>query len=460
MRNLLFISCFFTVIGINAQSVPNPGFEFWNTSSIDNPTDYPLNSNQMANILGLPFNCNKIADPQQGALAMQLNTVSNANDTLIGYFFNGDPNTLTGGIPYSGHPITLTGYYKNNQMPGDTGILLIVFKEGGTAISFDFAIFTGTHTAYTPFTVVLTIPPFANPDSIIFGAASSNGFNTNGIPGSMLQFDNITFTLTPTQPANMNGSFENWITTNTSTPQDWATAGGFTFQTTDVHAGTYALSLSTFAYDPQNFSPSYASNGTITSNGLSGGRPYTLLNDTLCGWYKFTAMGIDSGIAFVQTSLATSPVGMAFQILPPNSAYTYFSIPFSSFTQPDTLLVVIASSSNNTTLSNVGSVLKIDDLYLKSSQVGITELSWNIFGMVKLYPNPSNVNCWIEFDNTKNAPVVMTITDGLGKVISEISVEETGHQRQNIDTSVLNKGCYLVTLTQNGKSTCRPLLVD
>lgn len=86
MRNLLFISCFFTVIGINAQSVPNPGFEFWNTSSIDNPTDYPLNSNQMANILGLPFNCNKIADPQQGALAMQLNTVSNANDTLIGYF--------------------------------------------------------------------------------------------------------------------------------------------------------------------------------------------------------------------------------------------------------------------------------------------------------------------------------------------------------------------------------------
>ena len=121
---------------------------------------------------------------------------------------------------------------------------------------------------------------------------------------------------------------------------------------------------------------------------------------------------------------------------------------------------MIASSSNNTTLSNVGSVLKIDDLYLKSSQVGITELSWNIFGMVKLYPNPSNVNCWIEFDNTKNAPVVMTITDGLGKVISEISVEETGHQRQHIDTSVLNKGCYLVTLTQNGKSTCRPLLVD
>jgi hypothetical protein len=80
----------FTVIGTYAQSVPNPGFEFWNISSLDNPTDYPLNSNQMANVLGLPFNCNKIVDPQQGNLAMQLNTVSNANDTLIGYFFNGE----------------------------------------------------------------------------------------------------------------------------------------------------------------------------------------------------------------------------------------------------------------------------------------------------------------------------------------------------------------------------------
>ncbi|HET6989679.1 MAG TPA: T9SS type A sorting domain-containing protein, partial [Bacteroidia bacterium] len=186
----------------------------------------------------------------------------------------------------------------------------------------------------------------------------------------------------------------------------------------------------------------------------------SLMNDTLCGWYKFTPAGTDSATVFVQTTQNTSVVGANAIGLPAAANYTFFSLPFSSVVQPDTLLLVLASSYANTNISNVGSVFKIDDLYLKSSLAGIHELNWNVFGMVQLYPNPSSADCWIEFDNTKNTPVVLTISDALGKIISEITISETGHQRQHIDTSAMSKGSYLITLTQDGKRTSRPLLVQ
>lgn len=458
---LLFTISLFAAIAMNAQTVQNGGFEYWNNSSMDNLLYYPQNSNPQALQMGLPQNALKVADPQQGTLAIKLNTVTNGVDTLFGYFINGDPNTGQGGIPYNQHPITLTGYYKSNVMPGDTAIFIVSFKQAGVVVSFDGFAFTGVHAAYTPFTVTLTIPALATPDSVIVGAASSNAFISNGIPGSMLQLDNLTFTGVATQPAMMNGSFENWTTLNTSTPLNWAVAGDLVYQTTDVHAGSYAVQMTTFSYGGPNVSPSYITNGIFPpQSGPQGGRPYTLTNDTLCGWYKFIPVGIDSATVYVQTKQNNSTVGGGVLGLPAASTYTFFSLPFSSFTQPDSLLLVLASGYNGTDVSNVGSVFKVDDLYLKSSPLGIPVLNWNVFGKVELYPNPSNVDCWMEFDNNENAPIIMTITDELGKTVSENVITESGHQRQHIDTSVLGKGIYIVTLTQNGKHAARKLFVE
>ncbi|MCX6310194.1 MAG: T9SS type A sorting domain-containing protein [Bacteroidetes bacterium] len=461
-HKLLFTISLFVAMAMSAQTIPNSGFEFWNASSIDNPLYYPQTSNQQALQAGLPQNALKVTDPQQGTLAIQLNTVTNGVDTMFGYFLNGDPNSLAGGIPYSQHPITLTGYYKCNVMAGDTAFVFIVFKQGGIAVSQDFAIFTGNHSsAYVPFTLTLTIPALATPDSIIVGAASSNAFVNRGIPGSMLQLDNLTFTGVSSQPTMMNGSFENWISINTSTPQNWGTAGDLIYQTNDAHTGTYAVEMNTFSYGGPNVSPSYITNGVFPpQSGPQGGRPYTLLNDTLCGWYKYIPVGIDSATIYLSTSQNTVGVGGGVLGLPPVSVYTFFSMPFSSFMQPDTLLIVLASGYNGSDASNVGSVFKVDDLYLKSSAVGIAVLNWNTFGKVQLYPNPSSVDCWMEFDNNENSPMKMTVTDELGKTVSEIEITGTGHQRQHIDTSVLSKGIYVVTLTQNGNHTSRKLFVD
>jgi hypothetical protein len=458
---LLFAALLFSSAAANAQAIANGGFESWNASSTDMLNYYPQTSNPQALSMNLPANALKVADPQQGALALQLNTVANATDTMFGFITNGDPTTGQGGIPYAQHPITLTGYYKSNVMPGDTALLLIMFKEAGIVLSLDGMAFTGVHNTYTSFSVALTIPAISNPDSIVFAAVSSNAFVNNGIPGSMLQLDNLTFTGVASQPALMNGSFESWTTVNTSRPIQWSVAGDIAYQTPDAHSGNYAIMLNTFPAAPGFPSPSYLTNGFFPPNqGPVGGRPYSLTNDTLCFWYKFIPAGTDSATVALQTSAMGNPVGGAGMALPPASAYTFYQLPFSSFSAPDTLLIVFASSYNDVNMSNIGSVLKIDDVYLKSSLLAVPEISWNTFGKVTLYPNPSETDAYISFDNNSENEVTMTISDVTGKTISEIIISGSGHHNEHLDVSTMSKGNYTVTLSRDGKRVSRKLIVE
>ena len=458
---LLSVAALLMLAAVHAQAIANGGFESWNASTTDLLMYYPQTSNPQALSAGLPANALKVPDPQQGSFAIQLNTVSNANDTLFGYITNGDPSTGQGGIPYAQHPITLTGYYKSNVMPGDTALLVIMFKEGGVVLSLDGMAFTGVHNTYTAFTVALNIPAISNPDSIVFAAASSNAFVNNGIPGSMLQLDNLTFTGVATQPALMNGSFENWTSVNTSRPLQWNVAGDIAYQTSDAHSGSYAIQLNTFPAAPSYPSPSYLTNGVFPPNqGPMGGRPYGLMADTLCFWYKFIPAGTDSATVAFQTTLMGNPVGGGGAALPPASVYTFFQVPFSSFSTPDTLLVLFASSYNDIYPSNVGSVFKLDDVYLKSSLTSTgPEISWDTFGKVTLYPNPSEVECFISFDNNSESNVTMIISDEAGKTVSETVITGSGHHNEHIDTSALAKGSYLVSLVRDGKSVSRKLFV-
>jgi hypothetical protein len=456
---LLFAASLLTVPVLHAQTVPNGGFENWNTLTYENP-QYYISSNSDVFRMNLPSNVTKVTDPQQGTFALRMETVSNGTDTMFGYFVNGDPASTEGGIPYTQHPITLTGYYKCNVMPGDTALVVVVFKQGGVVLSEDIAIFTGSQSAYTQFTVPLTIPPLSNPDTVIIGGASSNAFSVQGIPGSMLQLDNLSFTGVTSQPSMMNGSFENWDPVNLHFPAQWGVGGDTIYRTTDAHSGTFALQLNTIQYDPFNAGPSFATNGTATLNsGPDGGRPYTLLNDTLHGWYKYTPNGIDSATLFIAATNNGTMVGGGVLALPPAASYTSFTLPFSSFTQPDTLIVVFVSSYNNTTLNNAGSILKVDDVYLSSSPVGTPEIQWNAFGRVALYPNPASGACWLEWSNNGNSPVTIMITDELGRIVSEESVSEYGAQRKQVDVSGMESGVYFVTLSQDGKRISRKLIV-
>jgi hypothetical protein len=451
---------FFLPAGIAAQTIPNGGFENWNAASFETPTNYNGSSNYDAIRKALPFNAGKVADPQQGSFAVQLQTVANSSDTMFGYFINGDPTSGAGGIPYSEHPVALTGFYKSNIPAGDTALILVFFKQGGTLVSMDFGKFTGVNSTYTPFTMTLSIPISANPDSVIIGAASSNAFTWQGIPGSMFQLDNISFTGVTSQPALLNGSFESWDPHTIYLPAQWAVDGDTIFRTTDAHSGTYALELKTYLSEDNFVNSEMATNGTMPPNsGPVGGQPYSQMNDTLYGWYKYTPAGTDNANILINLTQTGTNVGGGNLTLVPAPSYTFFQLPISASVQPDTMLIQFRSSSGNPSFSNVGSTLKVDDIYLQSSPL-TSPFSWNALGPVQLSPNPAaGGSCLLEWSTRSAAPVTVTVADISGRIIS-CDVTAAGEKRFVIDTAVMSKGAYVVTLEQGGSRVSKKLVVE
>ncbi|HTL83432.1 MAG TPA: T9SS type A sorting domain-containing protein [Bacteroidia bacterium] len=445
---------------LKSQTIPNGGFENWNTSSYEDPRYYPNTSNSSNLLRGLPVNVTKVTDPQAGSLAIHMVTVANATDTSFGYFINGDPNTLAGGIPYTEHPTTITGFYKCNIPVGDTGVIIIGFKQAGTMVSLDAGKFYGVHNAYTPFTVTLNIPPLATPDTLIFGAASSNAFVWNGIPGSMLQLDNVSFTGVASQPTYLNGSFELWDSHALNMPAQWAVGGDTIYRSPIAHSGSYSLRLGTLNMGGPNLGFGVATTGNLSQNGPpSGGRPYTLMQDTLTGWYQYTPTGTDSATIWISCTNNTNPVGGALTGLPPTTGWTHFSIPFMCGATPDTLLLVAAPIYGNFDSTNYGNLLLLDDVQLQSSPL-YTNFSWMQLGFVKVFPDPAISETYVEYTNTNGAPVVMKVMDESGRIMMEEQHNESGTQRIHIDLSSFAKGNYVVMLEQNGGRVVRKLVVQ
>lgn len=460
-KSLLTLILFTTMLSGFGQAFTNGGFENWTNYPITFPQYYPVNSNLNNMNWGFPSNATQVTDAQAGTYAVNLLTVANATDTSFAYIANGDPGNGTGGIPYTQKPLTATGFYKCNVPAGDTALILVIFKEGGSIVSFDLLKITGVQSTYTAFNLPLTIPGAANPDTVMFAAASSNAFIFQGIPGSMLQIDNISFTGVLSQPANLNGSFETWTNLNLYKPDNWLAAGDTSLRTTDNVGGTYALKLTTISYGGGGVGASILTNGDLPPmSGPVGGRPYTTSTDTLVGMYKFLPNGIDSATVWINLTNGGSPVGGAYVGLPPAASYTPFSIPFNCFTAPDTLLLVFASSFNSTLPSNVGSQFFLDDLYLKSQPLSTPQTAnWNAFGMVKLFPNPATSFTTISFTNQNSTSTKITMHDALGKLVYQTTVEGNGVQSKQISLEGLQQGNYAVTLTQNNLHQTRLLIV-
>lgn len=400
---ILLLSTLFGSFISNAQSpITNGGFENWNTISFESPTFYRSSNEQNIEEGKTTLaNVEKVKDAQSGTFAAKLTTILAGNDTLFAFFANGDPGQNRGGIPISGNPTAFTGYYKCDIKPTDTALVFVVCKLNGITISMNMKKIAGTTLNYTAFTMPITAP-FA-PDTVIVAAASSNAFSSKGIPGSTLFLDNLSFTGIVNQPSFLNGDFENWQTNSIDQLVGWYLngSGNNSPKTTDKFKGAFAAVISTNASDngPQVYGSSLSNSKWIqlgNNNGRNEGRPYSLTKDTLCGWYKFIATGIDSGSVNVNLTKNGSPIGGMYKGLPPTALYTYFEVPFSTFSAPDSIQIhFMSANGNNTSMSDVGSQLFLDEIILKSQ-------------IVKVTGNVTNVSCF----GGSNANVVTTVSGG------------------------------------------------
>ncbi|MGZ5220433.1 MAG: PKD domain-containing protein, partial [Chitinophagaceae bacterium] len=396
---------------IFGQSVPNGGFESWNTVTYENPTSYQTSNLQENNGNIGPVNALKTTDAYHGNYAIRLTTSLSGLDTTFAYLANGDPgkNPPLGGMPYNQTPTGIRLHYKSNIMAGDSALILVMFKKNGALLNqYAFTIKT-TQSSYTLYQRNLVPALSMTPDTVIFAAASSFPFGGNrGTPGNMIQLDSVLFTGVSSQPAGFNGDLESWQTISNSQIIGWNINGnndGNIYRTTDAYSGAYALELQTQAPSfggGGGLQASQAITGRWTHNGPpKGGLPFANMIDTLVLYYKYLpADPTDSAAVSMTFSKNGSFIFGVQKRLKVAGGYTIFQYPISipGVITPDTVMISLASSSYTSypiPASFIGSDLKVDNMYLKSQKMPVASFNLPASGClgqpIQLTDNSANM---------------------------------------------------------------------
>ncbi|MFN8116600.1 MAG: T9SS type A sorting domain-containing protein [Bacteroidia bacterium] len=370
------------------QSIPNGGFENWNTITYDDPLFYQTSNMHGNNGTLGTVNAEKTTDAWHGNYAIKLTTAQVGNDTIFAYFADGDPgkNPPQGGHPYNQIPTGIRFHYKSNIMTGDSGLVLVMFKKAGVLIGQYMWAITTTQSSYTLFSKSLSPALPMNPDTVVIGIASSFPFGGNrGTPGNMIQVDSLNFTGVASQPLAFNGDLENWQTITNSQIVGWNINGNnqnANYQTTDKYSGTYALELQTQppSFGGGNVRAAYATTGYFTNNGPpKGGLPFSNQIDTLVFYYKYLpADPNDSAVISMSFSKNNVNIWGIQKYLGVSGGYQMVQIPINISSTPDTVIINLTSSKympGPLPASFTGSDFKIDNMYLKSQKMPVANFS-------------------------------------------------------------------------------------
>lgn len=442
MKKLLLFSAVLFSLKVTGQAVINGGFENWNSISYNEPTGW--NSGNLRDIQRMgTASITRVTGVSGFAIRIQTNIIG--LDTSESYIINtnnpcSDPSQWTGGVPYSQQPTAITGSYRYNLPVNDTALLIVIFRKNGVHVGDNFFQIrgTGSQPTFTTFSfpVICTVVP----DTIIIAAASSNKVSNLGIQnGSFIEFDNLAFA-SCTQPI-PNGDFENWTPMTLDVPGSYESFGELVSKSTSSYSGSFAVRMeSSIGMCSSSAQVSGITSGyNSQNNGPKGGRPYTGQMDTLCGYYKYATPGIDSAGVYVTLSLNANPIGGGNKNLYPAATYTYFQVPFGAGSPPDTIRVDALSS--NWPNPVLGSVLYLDNLYLKSSPLGIKNLQF-ITSQINVYPNPAKDIITIDC-NTVFTPKELSIYNSIGEiVISRSNIKNVCE----VDVKDLASGIYFLQL--------------
>jgi len=444
---LCAVTCLLMPGKIFAQAIPpNGGFENWTSTSYNDPFVWFTGNEKTLGKMGV-VPVTKVTG--QTGFAVRIETTISGGDTSQSYIDNSptDPTKGIGGVPFSQQPTSFTGYYRDSVAPGDTAVILVFFKKGGLIISPNLFYITGVHSLWTLFSFPLSLA--TAPDTVIIAAVSSNLLSGIGIHnGSWLELDGLAFGgATQGIP---NGAFENWNTLTYETPTGWEVQGDSISKTTDKYSGTYAIRLKTALSGDGHANPSGITTGHNTNNGPpTGGQPYTRMADTLMGYYKYVASGVDTGVVSVNLSKNFVLVGGMRNWMWPTIGYIYFEVPFSAGTTPDTIRIDAYSSSSYNVFSHIGSTLYLDNLALKSQTLGITEVSNNNLSVI-VYPNPANNVLNVSFRKSLEGTLTFRIYDVSGRLVKdEVLKGVIAAERIQLNIADLSAGIYHYQISGN-----------
>jgi hypothetical protein len=387
-----------------SQSIPNGGFEGWTITNYENPKFFQTCNFERDEAV-VQVNAVKTSDAYHGSYSIKLTTsaVSSGTKQAFAWFSNFSPSGgySPGGIPYAQKPTGVRFHYKSNILAGDTAIFLCMFKKNGVQIGFYLYKIATTQTSWTLFDSNFSPPLGVTPDSVGIACASSIAFNNPPYQvGNSIQVDSILFKGVTSQPANFNGDFEQWLSLSQDRLNNLGLEGE-AHRTTDVYTGNYALELQTKGPDLNN--PQVEPGRLFTSQnapGGEGGIPYSTQIDTLVLHYKYLpADPNDKARIYLFFKKNGMNVNQTFTLLPISASYTRMVIPFNVGQVPDSINFSVESSNWPTQASYVGSDLKIDNIYLTSQKMPISDCIVPAFGCVgqpvQLTDNSANMaNAW------------------------------------------------------------------
>ena len=458
---------FFVGVSLSAlcsAQLQNGNFENWNNQSFADPSGW-INANGEARSRGMTDNVTRYTPAHGGSYAVKLETISNATDTAMGYMFNthnpgGDPFSGVGGVPYTMKPDSFICYAKLGILPGDTGLIGIMYKNSGNIIGMDMFQISGNNPGvWQRLSFKLTVS--STPDTVIILATCSNAMSKRVVPGSFVVFDDFSFNTSLPIP---DGGFENWDVMNVETPADWDVSSAMNFvmnglgnpiqKTTDKFEGQYALKLTTKAVDI-NRRFTGINNGYWDNNAMRflRGFSFPTQQDTLIGWYKYSGIS-DSAQVNIEFRKLGAPLGQYSTWLPAQSSYTKFEIPFNLSQAPDTAVITINSSNWPFSLSDTGSVLIIDALKFRSNMnVGLQTFFANT--CVLIGPNPTNGEFSLFYIPKNVGKAFYTLCDETGKMIKS---EPLNSSKTTVNISGYPKGIYFVKIN-DGKSIINKKLI-
>jgi len=441
MKKLLSFTCvIISFFHLKSQTIPNGGFETWINTPYYEPNPWITSNPESIQDVGAISVWSVTGVSGKG---IHLETKAAGTTTTTAYILNTDKDILSGegGLPFTQKPGFITGSWKYNLLGNDTAFMWIMFKKSGSVISNDFIKIrgTGTVTAWTSFSYSLSLTQ--TPDSVIIAIASSDVFGGSAVPGSYLELDQLAFTGTAITQTIQGGNFETLTSKNHEKLADWTTnTSEYTSKTGNAFAGASAISMTT------------ASAGTFVittrlTNGSfccpSKGRPYNLTQDTLIGYYKYTTSGQDSAAVILYLTKNASYVAGFNAYLKGKTTWTQFKIPISTPT-PDSMRIEFESASWPYTSTSIGTVLFLDNIYLKSQPVGLTEQHNHPFSL-KSFPNPTGESLTIEIDESILHATELKILDMNGRVLME---RQVGGEQKNIkvDVGSLEAGVYFYSI--------------
>lgn len=206
IKVVVFLWSFLLASGsVPAQNpIPNPGFESWSSNE-------PQGWNTInQNILGTVFNpvTRDMVNPQEGLSSVKLETITKdiifvGPVTMPGILTLGEiiidiqnmTGTIEGGIPVSGFPTSLKGWFRYLPVQDDSGIIgLGLTRWNGQTrdtIAYGYLTPSGQNPEWQQFTLPVTYLLPHEPDTMNLLFVSSNLMNGTFITGSKLWLDNL-----------------------------------------------------------------------------------------------------------------------------------------------------------------------------------------------------------------------------------------------------------------------------